>query len=74
MLLDRSSDMTNQPKTVSVTVELTDAEAYHLAQFLKRVTFQDFMANAQDKDEAHAMCGAAERVRLAFAQAGYAPR
>lgn len=61
-------------KTVQLTVELTDAEAWHLAQFLKRVGFSEFRNNAQDNDEAYAMRDAAERLRAALAQAGYAPR
>ncbi len=66
--------MNNQPKIVSVTVELTDAEARNLAQFLKRVGFSDFRGNAQDESEAYAMRDAADRVRVALADAGYAPR
>ena len=44
--------MTDQQKTVSLAVELTDAEAWNLAQFLKRVGFSDFRSNAQDEAEA----------------------
>jgi len=66
--------MTDQKITVSLAVELTDAEAWNLAQFLKRVGFSDFRTNAQDDEEAYAMRDAADRVRLALAEAGYAPR
>ena len=57
--------MSDSVGIVSLTVDLTDAEALHLAQFLKRVTFSDFRSNAQDDDEAYAMRDA---------DAGYAPR
>jgi hypothetical protein len=66
--------MTETAKTVRLAMELTDAEAWHLAQFLKRVGFSDFRSNAQDDDEAYAMRDAADRVRVALADAGYAPR
>ena len=66
--------MTETAKTVSLTVELTDAEAWNLAQFLKRVGFSDFRTNAQDDQEAYAMRDAADRVRVALAEVGYAPR
>lgn len=64
----------NQPKTVSLAVELTDAEAWNLAQFLKRIGFSDFRSNAQDAEEAYAMRDAADRVAVALREAGYAPR
>ena len=66
--------MTETAKTVRLVVELTDAQAWHLAQFLKRVGFADFRSNAQDNDEAYAMRDAADQVRVALADAGYAPR
>jgi hypothetical protein len=66
--------MTDQTKTVSLAVELTDAEAWNLAQFLKRVGFSEFRQNAQDEAEAYAMRDAADRVAVALREAGYAPR
>ena len=66
--------MTETAKTIDLAVTLTDAQAWHLAQFLKRVGFTDFRSNAQDNDEAYAMRDAADRVRVALADAGYAPR
>ena len=66
--------MTETAKTIDLAVTLTDAQARHLAQFLKRVGFSDFRSNAQDDDEAYAMRDAADRVRVALADAGYAPR
>ena len=66
--------MSSSAKTVSVTVEFTDSEAWNLAQFLKRSPFSDYCSSAQDDEEAYAMIHAADRVRTALADAGYAPR
>jgi len=66
--------MTEQPKTVTLAIELTDVEAWSLAQFLKRAGFSDFRNNAQNDGEAYTMRDAADRVRGALAEAGYAPR
>lgn len=66
--------MNDQAETVSLAVELTAAQAWNLAQFLKRVGFSDFRTNAQDDDEAYAMRDAADRVAVALREAGYAPR
>ena len=61
-------------KTVSLSACLTDAQAWNLAQFLKRSTFSDYCSSAQDDEEAYAMIHAADRVRVALADVGYAPR
>lgn len=61
-------------RDVQISCFLSDAEAWNLAQFLKRVGFSDFRTNAQDDAEAYAMRDAADRVRVALAEAGYAPR
>jgi hypothetical protein len=66
--------MSDQAGTVSVTVELTDMEAWNFAQFLKRMGFSDFRSNARNEAEAYAMRDAADRLRAALGEAGYAPR
>ena len=55
-------------------LELTDTQARHLAQFLKRVGFADFERCARDQDEAYAMQEAAGGLRRALAEVGYEPR
>ena len=60
--------------SVLISIVLTKAEAWDLAQFLKRVGFSDFRINAQDDPEAYNMQDAAGKVRRALAEAGYAPR
>lgn len=69
-----SSGQAEDGRTVQLACMLTDAEAWNLAQFLKRVGFSDFRTNAQDDDEAYAMRNAADRVAIALKEVGYAPR
>jgi hypothetical protein len=59
---------------ITITVELSDEQAQAYAQFLKRTCFNDYAANAVDKDEAYTMVDAGEKIRKALAEAGYAPR
>ena len=59
---------------VQVRLELSDEQAWVLAQFLKRATLDDYRGRAVDDHEAYAMIEAAEAVRRALAEAGYAPR
>ena len=64
--------MNNEPITISA--ELTDSQAYALAQFFKRVTFDDFRKRALNDDDAYQMQQAVMLVREALAKAGYEPR
>ena len=66
--------MTDTQKPIRVEFELAAQEAWDLAQFLKRVGFREFRINAADENEAYRMRDAAERVRRALAQIGFAPR
>jgi hypothetical protein len=61
-------------KTLEITVTLTDEQAWELAQFLKRVSFTEYRANATCDQEAYRMRDAGEILRQALAEAGYAPR
>lgn len=58
----------------SLTVNLTDQEAWDLALFLKRIGFSEFQNHAADEDEAYRMLGVAEKVRSSLAEIGYQPR
>jgi len=62
--------------SAAVTLHLTlpAGEAWALAEFVKRAGYSDYRALAVDADEATAMQDAAERLRIALAEAGYAPR
>lgn len=61
-------------KPVTITVELTDAEAWQYAQFLKRAGWRDYRGNATTDDEAYLMRDAGYKIQTALAEAGYAPR
>jgi hypothetical protein len=69
-----SSPIKNRSKLRSLEIELTDEQAYALAQYLKRVQFDDFRRRAIDENEAYIMQDAAAEVRRALADAGYDPR
>jgi len=64
----------NPEHHVEITVTLTDAEAWQLAQFLKRACFSDYRGHATSGAEAYQMIDAGERIRRALAEKGYAPR
>jgi hypothetical protein len=73
----RAWSTTNQEpimNTVEITVTLTEAQAWELAQFLKRVCFSDYRGHATSDDEAYHMVNAGERIRCALADQGYSPR
>jgi hypothetical protein len=59
---------------VRVVLELSEAQAFAFAQFLKRSTFEDYRARSASAQEAYAMIAACEAIRQALAEAGYAPR
>lgn len=55
-------------------VELPDDQAWALAQFLKRVSFEDYRKLAASDEEAGQMFCAGEILRKALAEKGCAPR
>jgi hypothetical protein len=64
----------NHEHLVEITVKLTDAQAWQLAQFLKRARFSDYRSHATSEAEAYHMIDAGEHIRRALAEQGYAPR
>lgn len=62
------------PRDVTVTVELTDAQALALAQLVKRFYYVDAEKLAVDQDETELMMAAVTRLQRALGEAGYAPR
>lgn len=66
-----SEDPTNFPHGHA---ELTGAETWALAQFVKRVGWSEMRSNAVDDDEADLMRSAIEKLQAALAGAGVAPR
>jgi hypothetical protein len=61
-------------KTIQIHVTMTDAQAWELAQFFKRVCFSDYRSCATSDAEAYLMRDAGEMIRRALAEHGYAPR
>jgi len=54
--------------------ELTEAETWALAQFVKRVGWTEFRGNAVDEAEAYQIRSAVDKLQRALAGAGIAPR
>jgi hypothetical protein len=61
-------------KDITITVTLSDSEAWAYAQFLKRVCFSDYEQRATSQHEGSTMVGAGEKIREALREQGYAPR
>jgi dissimilatory sulfite reductase (desulfoviridin) alpha/beta subunit len=59
---------------VTVSMALTDDQALALAQFVKRVGWSEFRANAVDDNEAATIRSAVDALQKALVEAGYAPR
>lgn len=66
--------MTSQPSEIFFMIQLSDQEAWDLAQFLKRTGFADFRSHAVDDEEAYRMQSAAEKVKSNLVAMGYDPR
>jgi hypothetical protein len=62
------------PTNPTITVTLTNTQAWAFAEFLKRVGLADYAALAVDQEEAYRMLSAGEAIRQELAHAGYAPR
>ena len=63
-----------QSQSINIMVTLTDDQAWQYAQFLKRVSFNEYRNNASNDDEAYLMRAAGQLIREALASQGYAPR
>ncbi len=61
-------------KTVKIEFELTEKEALALAQFVKRIGWQEIRINAVDDDEAYCIRDAISHVRSALSRQGFSPR
>lgn len=60
--------------TMNLNLELTDDQAYALAQFVKRVGWTEWRQNAVDDAEAYLMRDAFDQLSRALADGGYSPR
>jgi hypothetical protein len=61
-------------KEITITVTVTDSEAWQYAQFLKRVCLSDYRDRATSDVEAYTMMDAGEKIREALRELGYTPR
>lgn len=61
-------------RTVTVTLQLSEAEAWALAQLAKRLGWSDWRSNAVDDAEAYEMRAATDRLAAGLREAGYSPR
>ena len=59
---------------VTIAAQLTDPQAWALAQFVKRVGWSEFRNNAVDDDEARLIRAAVDVLMASLREAGYAPR
>lgn len=65
--------MTDQDN-IKVELQLSEEHALALAQFVKRVGWSEFRANAVDDAEAYKIRAAIDAVQKALAETGFAPR
>ena len=56
------------------SIELTEDQAWALAQYLKRIGYTSYRAHAQSDTEAWQMSDAGDVLRIALANAGVNPR
>lgn len=62
-------------KDLNLTLEnVTDEQVMALAQFVKRVGWQEIRVNAVSTDDAYTMRDVISKLKDALADAGYAPR
>ena len=59
---------------MQLNLEINEEQAMALAQFVKRVGFSEFKANAVDENETYLIRDAVSKLQDALAQEGYAPR
>jgi hypothetical protein len=69
---ERSNAMQDAP--ITITLYLSDEQAWAFAQFLKRAGLDDYRKLAVDQDEAYVMLDAGEKVRAHLGLAWFAPR
>lgn len=61
-------------ETVTIEFELTKQEALALAQFVKRIGWEELRINAVDDNEAYCIRDAIAHVRSALSRQGFSPR
>lgn len=64
----------SEPKTITLELQVTEQAAMALAQFVKRVGWQEFRQNAVNDDEAYLIGDGVAALQRGLNHAGYAPR
>jgi len=72
-LFRHSNRLSDHFKMITLTVEVNEALASALAQFVKRVGFSEMRSNAVDDFETYLIRDALDRVRIGLANAGFSP-
>ena len=62
--------MHENKKWITIAVTLPEPEAWAMDQFLKRLTFEDYLRHAVDKEDAWLIVDAAKKMREALEGAG----
>ncbi len=64
-----------KPEVITLeTIQLPSAEAHALAQFFKRINFNEMRENAVSDEEAYEIRNAINKIQYALHQAGFNPR
>ena len=66
--------VTFRVKDQTATITLSDAQAWQLAQFLKRLRLDQCRELAEDDNTAYRMIEATEELRAGLSKVGYGPR
>jgi len=61
-------------ENVTITMQLDEAKASALAEFVKRCGWSEWRQNAVDDDEAYRMKAAFAVLQKALSEAGFSPR
>lgn len=64
----------SNPNTLTLELNINEQTAMALAQFVKRVGWQEFRQNAVNDDEAYLIGDGVAALQRALSQAGFAPR
>ena len=64
----------SKPNTLTLELNINEQTAMALAQFVKRVGWQEFRQNAKDEQEAYLIGDGVAALQRGLSQAGYAPR
>ena len=72
-LFRHSNRLSDHFKMITLTVEVNEALASAVAQFVKRVGFSEMRSNAVDDFETYLIRDALDRVHIGLANAGFSP-